>query len=203
MSRRPRPTVLVMVVVLAAAAGAGGFYARQQLSAPAPAPDAGQSASGEPAAGQTAGAAFATAEAELPRPRPDFTLPDHTGAPRSVAEWDGRLLLVNFWATWCPPCLEEIPMLVELQEDYREAGLQVLGIALDEPEGVREFMDEMGMNYPVLLGQSRAMEVSKAYGNRVGSLPYTAVVSRDGRIVAQRRGQITREEAEALVQPRL
>ncbi|MCP4044224.1 MAG: TlpA family protein disulfide reductase, partial [Gammaproteobacteria bacterium] len=70
---------------------------------------------------------------ETGKPRPEFSLNDLTGTPRRVREWDGRLLFVNFWATWCPPCLREIPTFIELQDRYGSRGLQFLGVAVQDP----------------------------------------------------------------------
>jgi len=132
--------------------------------------------------------------------RPDFTLPDSTGTPRSVAEWDGKLLFVNFWATWCPPCLEEIPAFVHLQQEYGARGVQFLGVALDSVENVRRFLDEHGVNYPSVHGEQDAIELSKRYGNRIGALPYTVVVGRDGRVLATHHGILDEAEARRLIE---
>jgi len=131
--------------------------------------------------------------------RPAFTLSDLSGRSHQVSEWDGKLLLINFWAPWCAPCREEIPDLMAARERYVAQGLEVVGIAMDEPDAVREFVAEMGMKYPVLVGQERVMQVSRAYGNDLGALPYTALVDRSGRIVFTRRGILHRAELESLI----
>ncbi|MCP4040967.1 MAG: TlpA family protein disulfide reductase, partial [Gammaproteobacteria bacterium] len=136
---------------------------------------------------------------ETGKPRPEFSLNDLTGTPRRVREWDGRLLFVNFWATWCPPCLREIPTFIELQERYGSRGLQFLGVAIQDPVPVMEFVREAGINYPVLVGQEDAMQVAKEYGNRFGGLPFTAVVDRNGTILYARGGELSMEQAEKLI----
>ena len=131
--------------------------------------------------------------------RPEFTLPDMDGTPRDVSEWDGRLLVINFWATWCAPCRHEIPFFVELQTLYGERGLQFVGIAIDDPVLINGFAEEVGMNYPCLHGQLNAMEISKQYGNSVGGLPFTVVVDRSGQIVARKNGPFERDEIDSLL----
>ena len=142
---------------------------------------------------------LSAAETAAGERRPDFTLPDVDGVLRDVSQWDGRLLVINFWATWCAPCRHEIPFFVELQTLYGARGLQFVGIAIDDPTMIEAFVEEVGMNYPCLHGQLNAMEVSKQYGNRVGGLPFTVVVDRSGNIVARKNGPFERDEIESLL----
>ncbi len=137
---------------------------------------------------------------ETGKPRPEFSLKDLTGTNREIREWDGRLLFINFWATWCPPCLREIPTFIELQDRYGDRGLQFLGVAIQEPAPVREFVKESGINYPVLVGQDDAMQAATEFGNRIGGLPFTAVVDRTGTIIYAQGGELSMEQAEKLIQ---
>ncbi len=139
------------------------------------------------------------AAVETGEPRPGFTLPDVSGEIQDVSQWNGQLLILNFWATWCAPCRHEIPFFVELQTLYADRGLQFVGIAIDDPASIVEFAKEMGMNYPLLHGQLESMEVSKQYGNVVGGLPFTVVVDRNGQIVARKSGPFERAEIESLL----
>ena len=132
--------------------------------------------------------------------RPEFSLPDTNGISRSITEWDGKLLIINFWATWCPPCLEEIPAFVRLQAEYGAQGVQFLGIALDSKENVRSFVVEHAVNYPSLYGQRESIELSKRYGNAVGALPYTVVVARDGKVLATHHGLFEEAAVRALIE---
>jgi peroxiredoxin len=131
-----------------------------------------------------------------PQRRPDFSLSDLDGNPRDISEWDGKLLIVNFWATWCTPCRQEIPGFISLQARYAEQGVQFLGIAVDRREAAAEFAAELGINYPNLVGETDAMAVNEAFGNTIGAIPFTAVVDRDGTIVFTHRGVLIETEAE-------
>lgn len=131
--------------------------------------------------------------------RPGFELKDLDGKVRNANEWNGQVMVVNFWATWCPPCQKEMPAFIDLQEKYGNLGLQFVGIALDETGKVQDFVDTLGVDYPILVGQEDATAVSDAYGNRLGALPYTAVVDREGTIVKTFRGEVTRESLEKII----
>ncbi|WP_290652430.1 TlpA disulfide reductase family protein [Aquisalimonas sp.] len=138
-----------------------------------------------------------------PEMRPAFELPDLDGEARSISEWDGELIVLNFWATWCPPCLKEIPVFTELQADYANAGVQFLGVAIDDPEDAREFRDKLNMNYPSFHGVQSAMDINEAYGNELGTLPYTVVIDRDGAIVHRFEREVTRDEIEPVIREHL
>jgi len=144
-------------------------------------------------------ASESTANQAKPLYRPDFKLPDLEGNMRDVNEWDGKVLVVNFWATWCPPCKREIPVFIELQERYATKGVQFVGIALDETDVVQDLVDTFGIEYPILLGGEAAIAASKAYGNRFGALPFTAVIDRTGHIVSTFRGELKKTVAETLL----
>jgi len=124
---------------------------------------------------------------------PDFTLPNLAGEPRKSNEWGGKVLILNFWATWCPPCLEEIPTFVALQEELGDRGLQFVGIAIDAPEEVRRFAETHRINYPVLLGGEEAIELSRNLGNRFQGLPFSVLFNRHGQVVYQQGGVLTEE----------
>jgi thiol-disulfide isomerase/thioredoxin len=151
------------------------------------------------------GPARATVFAEAPgdaggrRQRPAFTLGDLNGTRHSVGEWDGKVLLLNFWATWCPPCRIEIPELIALQEEYRDRGLEIVGIAIDDPQVTRDYVNAMHINYKTLIGEEDAIQVAVDYGNAIGALPYTVLIDREGRIAYSRQGQLDRREAEAVI----
>ena len=93
--------------------------------------------------------------------RPDFRLGSNTGEIVTPEDFAGKTLLINFWATWCAPCRQEMPMLMELQREYGEQGFQVLGIALDDVQSVRDFVQQYGINYPILVGAADVMATNE------------------------------------------
>ena len=135
--------------------------------------------------------------------RPDFTLQDTGNKPHSIKKHNGKVIVLNFWATWCPPCRREIPALIELQDKYREQGVALLGVAIDEAQSVIDFVDPMGINYPVLIAELEGIALTQTYGNHLGGLPYTVIIDRTGVIRHALMKELTLEEAETLIQPLL
>lgn len=133
----------------------------------------------------------------------DSVLPDLDGNRQAIRQWQGKVLIVNFWAPWCPPCRDEIPGFIRLQGTYGPQGLQFVGVALDDPDKVRAFAEETGMNYPVLLGELEAAALSRAAGNRLGGLPYTLVLDRQGNPAATLTGGLDEARVEGLIKPLL
>jgi len=116
---------------------------------------------------------------------PDFSLPDVSGHTLSLSSYRGKVILLDFWATWCDPCREEIPRFIELQNKYGERGLQIIGISMDDsPQPVRDFYHEFKMNYPVALGGAKTGDL---YGGVLG-LPIAFVIDREGRICTKHIG---------------
>jgi thiol-disulfide isomerase/thioredoxin len=128
---------------------------------------------------------------------------DVKGETRRVGDWRGRVLVVNYWATWCAPCREEIPVFVQMQERYRGRGLQFIGIAIDQPDKVAEFAREFRINYPLLLGGVETIELVRQVGNQAGVLPYTLVIDRTGKLVTRERGGLKEDRLESLIRPLL
>ncbi|AUB79255.1 MULTISPECIES: TlpA family protein disulfide reductase [Spiribacter] len=122
--------------------------------------------------------------------RPAFSLEMLDDGPRSIEEWDGEVIVLNFWATWCAPCREEIPLFSRLDQAFSARGVQFLGVAIDDPEAIRGFLANVEMGYPSFYGMESAIDVAADYGNPRGTLPYTVVIDRDGTIVERFSGQI-------------
>jgi thiol-disulfide isomerase/thioredoxin len=121
---------------------------------------------------------------------------DLEGARRSLAPYAGKLLVVNFWATWCAPCREEMPGFSRLQARWGASGVQFVGLTPDEPAVISAFSREISVNYPLWSGSSSAMELSKRLGNRLSVLPHTVLVGRDGRILESRIGKYSETDLE-------
>ncbi len=162
-------TVLTSVLAIISLAAGFGYYLyteKQQQAAVAektsPAPTAKKSLS------------------MIGQKRADFSLPDLSNNMHAIKQWDNKVILLNFWATWCPPCRKEIPAFIELQEQFGPQGFQVIGVAIDEKDAVEDYADGLGVNYPILIGNSAALDISTAYGNRFGQLPYSLVIDRQG-----------------------
>jgi thiol-disulfide isomerase/thioredoxin len=132
---------------------------------------------------------------------PEFSLPDVSGRPVASSDWAGKVVVLNFWATWCPPCLREMPVLTEAQERY--GNLQVVGIAVDRDEDVVRFLEEHPVNYPVLIGSTEAIEMSRRLGNRLEGLPFTAIFDQEGNRVHGQIGEFTRASLERRLAPLL
>lgn len=133
----------------------------------------------------------------------DSRLTDLEGSPQSLARFRGKVLIVNYWATWCEPCREEIPLFVRLQRELGAKGVQFAGIAIDQPEKVRDFAKEFQVNYPMLIAGIDAVELSRKAGNKAGVLPYTLVFNRSGAIAASLVGGITEARMREQLRPLL
>jgi thiol-disulfide isomerase/thioredoxin len=135
---------------------------------------------------------------------PGLQLKGLDGQAHSLDEWKGKLLVVNFWATWCTPCLHEIPALVKLQKQYAARGLQIVGPAVDDPDAVRSMLGPLGINYPVLTGTPDAMiDLMEKLGNGPGGLPFSLVVGADGLIIERRLGEFSSAELGKMIEQNL
>lgn len=128
---------------------------------------------------------------------PDFELKDINGKMVKLSDFRGKAVVLNFWATWCPPCKTEIPWFEDLQDKYGNQGLEIVGVALDDSSDneIAEFAKDMKMNYPVLIGKE---ETSDLYGG-VEALPTTFYIDRSGKIMTSVPGLVDRQEIEANV----
>lgn len=131
------------------------------------------------------------------------TFVDLGGKTRRLAEWKGKVVVCNFWATWCHPCREEIPMLISVSEKMGPKGVEVVGIAVDFAAKVRSFVKDYKISYPVLLAGDNGIDLMRAAGNGVGALPYTVFLDRRGRIAHQKLGELSRAEVDTQLEKML
>ncbi len=125
------------------------------------------------------------------------SFPDASGRPQSLSQWRGQVLVVNFWATWCAPCREEMPDFAALRAQYRPHGVEFVGIAIDNPAQVAQFLQRLPVDYPILVGQGAAHTLARELGNASGALPYTIVIDRDGALVLTHLGRLPRGTLDA------
>ncbi len=130
----------------------------------------------------------------------DVAFSDLSGMPHDLKEWKGKILVVNFWATWCAPCRQETPEFSRLQDEYGERGLQFVGIAIDEVEAVDSFRQSIPINYPVLIGDTGGADYAFRLGNYLNVLPFSAVFDRNGILTATHPGAFSRQQVLAAIQ---
>lgn len=133
----------------------------------------------------------------------NFSLPDLENKAYQLKDWEGQVVLLNFWATWCPPCRREMPGFVELDEEYSQQGLQMVGVAIDEKTAVGDFVDSLGIEFPILVGGLDAIGIAKQFGNLHGALPFSVIIDRKGYIRHQIAGELSKSEALDLIKPLL
>lgn len=131
------------------------------------------------------------------------SFPDLAGKSRALGEWQGKIVVLNLWATWCGPCREEIPIMIKLQEKYRDRALTFIGLAMDDQAPVEKYAKEMGINYPILLGDITLGEFGRRLGNTNGGLPYTVIIDRTGKIITTRLGGVDEKFLENALMPLL
>jgi len=126
---------------------------------------------------------------------------DLSGHPGSINDWRGRVVIVNFWASWCPPCREEIPGLISIHQQFEAKGVQVVGIAVDSAENARASAAELKIVYPVLVAGVEIVDLTRRLGNRVGALPYTVILDREGKVIATHLGLISEAQLARIITP--
>lgn len=128
-----------------------------------------------------------------------FNLRDLTGKPHTLADWRGKIVVLNFWATWCPPCRAEIPLLMRAQQRYGDKGVQIVGIAVDNADAVARFSAQVGINYPLLTAEEDGVGLMEKLGDRSGSLPYSVIIAPDGHQLARKLGAYSERELTAVL----
>lgn len=138
-----------------------------------------------------------------PAPAPEVVMTRLEGGEARLADFRGKLVLVNFWATWCAPCMAEVPLLVEMQDRYAARGFQVLGPALDDAEQVKAMIPRLKIQYPVMIGETQITQAMDALGDTLGALPYSVLISPAGEVLLRKHGEFEREELGELLEKHL
>jgi len=172
---------LILMLAVAVLAGAGGYFVAMKFS--------------PGLAGQPEDLSLQARDL-VGQQRPDFSHVDAMGKAVNAADYDGEVLLLNFWASWCAPCVEEMPMLSRVQQAHASEGLRVLGIALDDPARAADFAASMALSYPILLGGADVVVTGRRYGNHTGMLPFSVLIDRKGVIRWTQLGQLEGEKLE-------
>lgn len=184
----PKTPIALFLAALIIAAAAATWLAAEHPPPSAPAPVSNQNEPALAAPGASYAAVMATA------------FPDVEGRRQSLGQWQGTLLFINFWATWCAPCKEEMPMFDQIFREYRSKNVQIIGIAADNVDKVRAFQGQTPVSYPLLPDSEGALAFSRRMGNRLGVLPHTLVFAPNGELLLNKIGQLRKEEIELIIQ---
>lgn len=131
------------------------------------------------------------------------SFPDLESTPHRLDEWHGKVMVLNFWATWCPPCLKEMPAFSMLQQKLGAQGLQFVGLAIDDVKSVKSFIASTPVAYPLLIAEATGVALAERLGNRLGALPFTAIFDRTGRLVEVKTGVYKPEDLRRVIEPLL
>lgn len=170
----------LVIAVAALVAGLAGYYTSTALRGSA--------------AADTTGLPLEAAETLLA-----ITLPDVDGQPYALADWRGKVLVINFWATWCPPCIKEIPEFSAVSRRYADKPVQFVGISIDTADNVREFNARFDVPYPLIIGSSETLGLATQVGNTARALPFTVIIGMDGRIANVTLGTLNEEQLEGKI----
>lgn len=122
------------------------------------------------------------------------TLPDADGTEQTLEQWRGEIIVANFWATWCPPCIKEIPEFAAVSRRYADQPVQFVGLAIDSAENVRDFREQLDVPYPLLVGGSETLQLATDFGNTARALPFTVIVARDGSVADVTLGTLSEDD---------
>jgi len=125
------------------------------------------------------------------------TFLDANAKPQALKQWQGKIIVLNFWATWCQPCREEMPELSELNTQYKDKNVIVLGLAIDDVKMIQDFIKETKISYPLLAAEEGGMDLASSFGNNKSVLPYTVIIKPDGGIAKTYFGRISKQQLEA------
>lgn len=133
----------------------------------------------------------------------EISLPDLKGQLQPLSNWQGKILIINFWATWCPPCLKEIPDFMAMQSEYADKNVQFVGIALEEQQTVAEYHAAVSINYPILIAANSGTQLAQSWGNSINAVPFTVILNQQGQIIHRQMGEFTSSQILTIIQPLL
>ncbi|MFZ6848810.1 TlpA disulfide reductase family protein [Undibacterium sp. RuRC25W] len=125
------------------------------------------------------------------------TLPDSTGKPQALSQWQHHFLVVNFWATWCGPCVQEMPELSALQKELQSKSVQIIGMGIDSPSNIAEFTKKYSISYPIYVAGMDGSELTRQLGNQAGGLPFTVLINPEGKVVKNYLGRLKMDQLRA------
>ena len=140
-------------------------------------------------------------EQQTATPLIDFSLANLSGEMIPISKWRGKILIINFWATWCPPCLKEIPDFIALQNEYVDKNVQFVGIAIDTPELVADYLAFIDINYPILMAEVEGQQLAKQLGNRVNAVPFTLIVNPNNKVIFHHPGELSKAKIRQIIDP--
>lgn len=132
-----------------------------------------------------------------------FAYPDVDGRMQNAEQWRGKLLVINFWASWCGPCLKEIPEFIALQREYADKNVQFIGIAIEDQQPVVDYLQQVKVNYPMLVAGDAGSNFARQLGNIINAVPFTVIVNAQGQVVYRQPGELSREQFIKVVEPLL
>lgn len=179
-----RSKAIIWAPVIFLAGGLAGWFGHQTFQKQQPAPVS----------------VMDSATAENNDGAPSVDLPDLNGRQVKLTDYQGKVLVVNLWASWCPPCQKETPEFVALQKELGDKGVQFIGIGVDEEKPIREFVTRMGVNYPILLAGDQGDQILLDFGDTQGALPYTLVIDRSGKVRERHLGYYPQDELRQTLQ---
>ncbi len=131
----------------------------------------------------------------------EFSLPDLSGKQHQLSEWQNKLQIINFWATWCPPCLKEIPEFIKLQNKFKDKNIQFIGIAIDDKDSVQTYLQTININYPILIAGDEGLVLAQQLGNNLNALPFTLIIDRQGLVIHRQTGELHTKELLEIIKP--
>jgi thiol-disulfide isomerase/thioredoxin len=173
-----------------------GMTGRRPDAVPVP---AGMASAPNPSDLAAAGADGSAPQSKIPDRLPQFSLADPSGKVTSIRSFDGKSLIINFWATWCAPCRSEIPLLERLQAEWMGRNVSVVGIAVDHRDQVLEFAKRFKIGYPLLIGEQDALDAAAAFGVETPVLPFTVFTDRRSEVVALFIGELHKPQADLIL----